>query len=190
MKLPSLKEAHIKAMAVSLEATNTVLPSSLCADPILPLVATLAIFKATLDSHSIEPKVKEQVAKAGDYFSKQLATVSMLVDNITPTVAVFFDAIPPGEGGSWRGPGKTLLFDITHRLGHKVQPTKLAKLDGSMCPYFTALMVAALAHVGVVLVMPEGMQITTMTREVFNNILPKEDNHNYDKYSLFCRKLL
>ena len=55
MNLPSSKEAHLKVMAVSLEAANAVLPSSLCADPMLPLVATLAIFRATLDSLSVAP---------------------------------------------------------------------------------------------------------------------------------------
>ena len=37
-------------MAVGLEAANAVLTSSLCTNPMLPLVGTLAIFKATLDS--------------------------------------------------------------------------------------------------------------------------------------------
>ena len=44
MKLPSSRDAHLKAMAVGLEAANAILPSSLCADPMLPLEATLAIF--------------------------------------------------------------------------------------------------------------------------------------------------
>ena len=50
LKLPSSREAHLKAMAVGLEVSNAVLLSSLCVDPMLPLVATLAIFKAMLDS--------------------------------------------------------------------------------------------------------------------------------------------
>ena len=50
MKLPLSKESHLKAMVVSWEATNVVLPSPLCTDPILPLVATLTIFRAMLDS--------------------------------------------------------------------------------------------------------------------------------------------
>ena len=53
MKLTSSREAHLKAMVVGLEAANAVLHSSLCADPILMLVATLAIFRATLDSPSV-----------------------------------------------------------------------------------------------------------------------------------------
>ena len=57
-------------MAVSLEAANAVLPSPLCGDPILSLVATLAIFKATLDSLSAAPIDKGQVIEAGDYLAK------------------------------------------------------------------------------------------------------------------------
>ena len=41
MKLPSSRDAHLKAIVVGLEATNAILPSTLCADPILPLAATV-----------------------------------------------------------------------------------------------------------------------------------------------------
>ena len=58
VKLLSSRQAHLKAIAVVLEAANTILPSPLCANPMLPLVATLAIFKATLDSPSVAPKDK------------------------------------------------------------------------------------------------------------------------------------
>ena len=44
IKVPSSRDAHLQAMAVGLEATNAILPSSLCTDPMLPLVGTLAIF--------------------------------------------------------------------------------------------------------------------------------------------------
>ena len=43
VKLPSSKEAYIKAIAVGLDIANAILPS-LCAYPMLPLAATLAIF--------------------------------------------------------------------------------------------------------------------------------------------------
>ena len=48
----------MKVMAVGLEAANAVLPSSLCADPMLPLVGTLAIFQVMLDSLFVAPKDK------------------------------------------------------------------------------------------------------------------------------------
>ena len=48
----------MQAMVVGLEATNAVLPSPLYADPMLPLVAMLAIFKAILDSPFVAPKDK------------------------------------------------------------------------------------------------------------------------------------
>ena len=55
MKLPSSRDAHLKAMLVGLEAANTILPSSLYADPMVPLAATLAIFREPLDSLSVAP---------------------------------------------------------------------------------------------------------------------------------------
>ena len=58
MKLPSSREAHLEEMAVGLEAANAILPSPLWADPMLPLVATLTIFRATLDSPSVALKDK------------------------------------------------------------------------------------------------------------------------------------
>ena len=58
MKVPSSQDTHLQAMAVSLEATNAVLPSSICADPMLPLAGVLAIFQVTLDSPFVAPKDK------------------------------------------------------------------------------------------------------------------------------------
>ena len=58
IKVPSSWDAHLQAMAVGLEAANAILPSSLCANPMLPLVGTLAIFQATLDSPFVAPKDK------------------------------------------------------------------------------------------------------------------------------------
>ena len=106
-------KAHLKATAVSLEAANTVLPSPLCANPMLPLVATLAIFKAMLDSPSVALYNKAQVIEGGDYLAKRLATITVLVDKSTPTVVALFDTISHSKGGRWGGIGKTLLFDIT-----------------------------------------------------------------------------
>ena len=64
MKLPSSREAHLNAMVVSLEATNTVLSSPLYVDSMFPLVATLAIFRDMLDSPSVVLYDKAQVAEA------------------------------------------------------------------------------------------------------------------------------
>ena len=58
MKLPSSRDAHLQVMAVGLEATNAILPSPLCADPMLPLAAMLTIFKATLNSLLVVPNDK------------------------------------------------------------------------------------------------------------------------------------
>ena len=52
------REAHLQEMVVGLEATNAILPSPFCADPMLPLVAMLTIFKATLDSPLVALKDK------------------------------------------------------------------------------------------------------------------------------------
>ena len=64
---------------------------------------------------------------------------------------------------------------------------KLVKLEEDICPYLIALMVAALAWAGKTLVMLEGMQITTKTREAFDNMLLKESTCNYDNYRLISR---
>ena len=58
MKLLLPSEAHLKAIMVGLEIANAILPSPLCADTILPLAPTLAIFRATLDSPSVALKDK------------------------------------------------------------------------------------------------------------------------------------
>ena len=58
VKVPSSQDAHLQAMAVGLEAANAILPSSLCADPMLPLAGTLAIFQAMLDSPFVALKDK------------------------------------------------------------------------------------------------------------------------------------
>ena len=98
VKLPSSREAHLKVMAVDLEASNAVLPSPLCADPMLSLVAILAILKATLDSPFVVLKDKGQVAETGGYLTKMLATVAMLVDKSMPALAALYDAISCGKG--------------------------------------------------------------------------------------------
>ena len=56
-------EAHIKVIVVGLEAANAILLSPLCVNPMLSLKATLAIFKATLDSDFMVPKDKVQVRR-------------------------------------------------------------------------------------------------------------------------------
>ena len=58
VKVPSSQDAHLKVMAVGLDATNAILPSSLCADPMLPLAGILAIFQAMLDSPFVVLKDK------------------------------------------------------------------------------------------------------------------------------------
>ena len=93
----------------------------------------------------------------GDYLAERLATIATLVDKNTPTVAALFDTIPWGKVGMQRGLGKTLLFDIACRLSQRVPPTKLVKLVGVVHPYLAVLIVATLAWVGEMLVMPEGM---------------------------------
>ena len=106
----------------------------------------------------------------------------MLVDKSMPAVVAHYNMIPPGEGGGQRGPGKTLLFDIAHGLAHRVRLTKLVELDGDIHMYLTTWIVAALAWVGEALVMLEGIQIMTMTRKAFDNMLLKEASHNYEIY--------
>ena len=131
-----------------------------------------------LDSPFVALKDKAWVAEVGDYLAERLATIAALVDKSLPIVAALFDAITRGERGKRRGPGKTLLFNVARGLACKVPLTKLVELDGDICLYLAALMVAALARAGETLVVPEGTHITTMTREAFNNMLLKEAGHN------------
>ena len=123
----------------------------------------------------------------GNYLAEQLATVSALVDKSIPVAAALFDAIPRGKGGKWRGPSRTLVFDVTRGLAHRVPLTKLVELFGDVRPYLTTLMVATLAQAGETLVVPEGTHISTMTREAFKNMLLKEAGCNYDNYGLVSR---
>ena len=102
-------------------------------------------------------------------------------------VVALYNAIPRGERRKWRGPSRTLLFDITCGLARRVPLTKLVELDGDVRPYLAALMVAALAWMGKTLVVPEGTHITMMIREAFNNMLLKEASCNYDNYRLVSR---
>ena len=133
VKLPSFKEAHIKSRVAGLTTRIAALSSTLCADPMLHLVATLAIFKTTLDSPSVVLKDKEQVTKAGGYLAKWLATVAVLVDRSIPTVVSFYNAIPHGERGRWRGLEKTLLFDVIYELAYRVSLTLHRQMKLWLC---------------------------------------------------------
>ena len=66
MKLPSSMKAYIKAMVVGLEVADAILPSLLCTNPMLPIVATLSVFKAMMDRKSMAPEAKEYINKVGD----------------------------------------------------------------------------------------------------------------------------
>ena len=83
----------------------------------LPLVATLSIFKAMQDTKSVVSKNKKQVTKAGNYLSKRLAMLAALVDKTMPTMATWSNAILCSKGyRHWRP--RTLLFDIAKGLTH------------------------------------------------------------------------
>ena len=80
-----------------------------------------------------------------------------------------------------------LLFDVAHGLARRIPLTKLVELDSDVRLYLAALMVAALVQVGETLVVPEGMRISTITREAFDNMLLKEAGRNYNNYGLVSR---
>ena len=116
--------------------------------------------------------------------AKRLAMIAALVDKSTPIVAALFDAIPQDKGGRRGGLGKTPLFNIACSLAQRVPLTKLVELVGTIRSYLAALIVATLEWVGETLVVPEGIQITMMTREAFDNMLLKEASRSYDNYGL------
>ena len=64
------REVHIKVVVSGLEVANAMLPSPFCTNPMLPLAATLAIFKAMLDTDSLALKDKEHVTESSDYLAK------------------------------------------------------------------------------------------------------------------------
>ena len=187
VKLPLSREAYIKAMVVGLDATNAVQPSPLCVDPMSPMVATLAIFKAILYSNSVIPKDKEQVTQASSYLAKWILIVATLVNKNMLTVVAFYNTITHGNRGRWRAFRKTLLFDVAYGLAYRVLFTRFVELDGDIHLYLAAMMMATLGWAGEALVIPEGMKITTMTREAFCNMLLKEASHNNNNYRLFSR---
>ena len=114
----------------------------------------------------------------------------MLVHKSMPEVAALYNAILRSEGGRKRWPEKILLFDSACGLAHRVTVTKLAELDGDICPYLATLMVAALACTSEASVMPEGMQIPMIIREAFENVLLKQAGCNYNNYKLITRQVL
>ena len=68
-----------------------------------------------------------------------------LVDKIIPILAALHNAIPFSEGGRCQGPGRTLLFDITCKLAHRVLLTTLIELDVNLRPYLTEPIFTTLA---------------------------------------------
>ena len=79
------------------------------------------------------------------------------------------------------------MFDITCGLAHRFSLTKLVDVDKEVHPYLSILMVAILAWVGATLVMLEGTQIMTMTREAFDNMFLKGAGHDYYNYRLVSK---
>ena len=79
------------------------------------------------------------------------------------------------------------MFNVAHGLAQRVLLTKLVELDGDVRPYLADLIVATLAQAGEALVIPEGTQITTMTRDAFDKMLLKETSWKYDNYGLVGR---
>ena len=63
--------------------------------------------------------------------------MARLVDKSMPTTVVtLFDAIPNGEGGRQRGPGKTLLFECCPWIS-PMSPADQAGQAGWGCPTHT-----------------------------------------------------
>ena len=110
-----------------------------------------------------------------------------LVDKSMPSEVALYDAIPHGEGGRQRGPSTTLLLNVALRVARRVPLTKLVELDGDSCPYLAVLIVATLVWAGKTLIIPEGTQITIISREAFDNMLLKEASCNCNNYGLVSR---
>ena len=100
---------------------------------------------------------RQKAAKAMCYLTKCLATLTLLVDPIVPSVNSAFmpDVIPRGESGHRRGPSRILLFDVARGLARQVLLTKLVDLDGNVQPYLAMLMVATLVWAHETLTIPD-----------------------------------
>ena len=73
----------------------------------------LAIFKAMLDSNSVDPKGKEQVTKANNYLAKRLVSVAVVLNKSTPKVAALYNIIPYSKVSGRQWLSITLLFNVT-----------------------------------------------------------------------------
>ena len=112
---------------------------------------------------------KADVRDAISYLSERVASLTQLVDPSAPSVN--FATAPRGDGGARRGPARTLMFDVARGLARRVPLTKLVALHCNVRPNMAVLMVAALAKAKDKLVMPNDLQVETVTRDVFENML-------------------
>ena len=70
MKLPMSREAYNKGYYGWLRSYKRCFTLPSLHQSFAPLATTLVVIKTMLDSKSVVPYNKEQVAKAGDYFAK------------------------------------------------------------------------------------------------------------------------
>jgi len=171
----------VKVYTVELATADSVFPADLCKDPLPMLAGVMGVLSATERSPMLSDGDKEVVSDAIRYLAERVATVTSLADPSAPTVN-FVDNVPRGEGGRCRGPGRTLLFDVARGLARRVPLTKLVALDGDVRPYLASLMVAALHRAKDKLVVPNDLEIQTVTREQFENMLVREAGKSYDNY--------
>ena len=74
-------------------------------------------------------------------------------------------------------------------MARRVPLTKLVALDGDVRPYLAALMVAALHKAGEALVIPEDMNVETVTKEAFDIMLWQDAGKNYNNYGMIAADL-
>lgn len=154
----------MKVYTVGLATADQTFPADLCRDPLPMLATVIGVLAKSEESPMLPDEDKAEVTEAIQYLAERVATVTKLVDPTAPTVN-FADALPRGEGGRRRGPARTVLFDVARGLARRVPLTKLVALDGDVRPYLASLMVAALHKAKDKLVVPDDLELETVTRK-------------------------
>ena len=81
------------------------------------------------------------------------------------------------------------LLDVAKGLQKKVSLPKLIQLDDKIRPYLAALMVAALAHVGERLVIPDDVELRRVSRQRFEEHLAELAGRAYNKHGSLTKLL-
>jgi hypothetical protein len=130
----------------------------------------MGILTPSEDSPMLNQTDNEDLSDTIPFLTKQLATVSSLIDSPVPSDNLL-ELVPRGDGGRCQGHAKSMLIDVARGLARRVPLTKIAALESDIRPYLAALMVAALYRAKDNLVVPNDLEIQKVTRDQFDLML-------------------